>query len=128
MRPALPFLIALAIVSGVVAVAAASAYGASAFGQGALERDLAYYCDRGVPLMDAECEATRIQLARSTAQVWSELNDTLPAAFAIVIGLLVAGPVVVAAVLVRLVVAFAAGLATAFGAMRRVFASAPRPT
>lgn len=127
MRAALPFLIALALVAGVLAVVAASAYGASAFGHGALERDLAYYCDRGVPLMDAECEATRIQLARSTAQVWSELNEMLPAAFAIVIGVLLAGPVLVTAVLVRLVLAIAAGLGLAFGALRRAFASVPRP-
>lgn len=127
MRAALPFLLALALVSGVLAVVAASAYAASAFGHGALERDLAFYCDRGVPLMDAECETTRIQLARSTAQVWSELNDLLPVAFAIVIGVLLAGPVLVTAVLIRLVLGIAAGLGLAFGALRRAVAPAPRP-
>ena len=127
MRAALPLLIATALVAGVLAVVAASVYGASAFGHGALERDLAYYCDRGVPLMDAECETTRIQLARSTAQVWSELNDMLPVAFAIAVGVLVAGPVLITAVLVRLVLAIAAGLAGAFAALRRALSPAPRP-
>ena len=110
-----------------LAVVAASVYGASAFGHGALERDLAYYCDRGVPLMDAECETTRIQLARSTAAVWSELNDMLPVAFAIAVGVLVAGPVLVTAVLVRVVLALVAVLAAALGTLRRALASAPRP-
>lgn len=127
MRAALPLLIALALVAGAVAVVASSAYGAAALGHGALERDLSVYCDRGVPLMDAECERTRVQLALSTARVWSELNDMLPAAFAIVVGVLLAGPVLVTALLVRLVLAIAAGLTLAFGAMRRAFASTPRP-
>ena len=56
-----------------------------------------------------------------------DVHDTLPVAFAILIGVLIAGPVVVTAVLVRLVLAIAAGLRMLFALMRRALTPTPRP-